>query len=258
MMTEKATIEDGMEGTGDVVEKDWLLLNTFQGIGFFITVVLLYFIFWWIFDPSHVSEGPSLLLVLVLLMVLCFLLTIISAFFDVLRVIVFFVIIVGVFSFYFLFDIDHYYRVEQVSKRTNQTEPVRLTPKQVYQRWRKDHPVHKYPAMVLVTSSGGGITAARWTTEVLTRLQAAIPKFGDSLVMISTVSGGSVGGMYFIDAYAHGMSPKEAERLGFKRISSADKTKVNDFRSVSVLADRIENLMMGVFPSEENFLERKF
>jgi hypothetical protein len=78
--------------------------------------------------------------------------------------------------------------------------------------------------MVVVTASGGGITAARWSTEVLTRLQYATDKFGESIVLISTVSGGGVGAMYFVDAYKDGRPPATEEILELIRTRSAESS----------------------------------
>jgi hypothetical protein len=56
--------------------------------------------------------------------------------------------------------------------------------------------------VVLVTAAGGGITSAAWSTAVLTRL-AEHPEHGGrflgSLALVSGVSGGSVGAMFFVD-----------------------------------------------------------
>jgi hypothetical protein len=58
------------------------------------------------------------------------------------------------------------------------------------------------PAVVAVAAAGGGITAAAWTTEVLSRL-AEDPEIGapflSSLALVSGVSGGSVGSLFFVD-----------------------------------------------------------
>lgn len=55
--------------------------------------------------------------------------------------------------------------------------------------------------LIVVTAPGGGIHAAAWSAEVLTRLDERWPgTFRDSLGMISAVSGGSVGSMYYVDA----------------------------------------------------------
>lgn len=56
--------------------------------------------------------------------------------------------------------------------------------------------------VVIVAAAGGGITSARWTAEVLTRL-AEDPRFGgallDRLGAISAVSGGALGALYLVD-----------------------------------------------------------
>jgi hypothetical protein len=53
---------------------------------------------------------------------------------------------------------------------------------------------------VVVAASGGGITASLWTARVLTALQGEVgTDFTRSIRLISSVSGGSVGTMYFLD-----------------------------------------------------------
>jgi hypothetical protein len=57
-------------------------------------------------------------------------------------------------------------------------------------------------AVIVVAASGGGIKAAAWTTRVLTGLEESNPRiFGGSIRLISAVSGGSVGAMYFVSEY---------------------------------------------------------
>ncbi len=57
--------------------------------------------------------------------------------------------------------------------------------------------------MLVVTAAGGGIQAAAWTTEVLAQLQAECDKtvpdqFANSISLVSGVSGGSVGLMFYL------------------------------------------------------------
>ncbi|QDU74697.1 Patatin-like phospholipase [Bremerella volcania] len=60
---------------------------------------------------------------------------------------------------------------------------------------------HDQRTLIVVTAPGGGIHAAAWSAEVLTRLDERWPDtFRQSLGMISSVSGGSVGSMYYMDA----------------------------------------------------------
>jgi hypothetical protein len=52
--------------------------------------------------------------------------------------------------------------------------------------------------LVVVAANGGGIQAAAWTAQVLEGLYEEVPRFGESLRMISSVSGGSVGSICFL------------------------------------------------------------
>ncbi|NBC85415.1 MAG: hypothetical protein GVY25_04405, partial [Bacteroidetes bacterium] len=85
----------------------------------------------------------------------------------------------------------------------------------VFERWRTHHPDDT--VLTVVTASGGGIRAAGWTAEVLTRLdEASDGAFGRSLLLISSVSGGSVGAMYYVDRYGEG----EGARTHIRREST--------------------------------------
>ena len=67
--------------------------------------------------------------------------------------------------------------------------------------------------LVVVTASGGGIHAAGWTAQVLTGLQKLLGKeFTQAIGLISSVSGGSVGTMYFLDAFGDNDYPPHDER----------------------------------------------
>ncbi len=60
---------------------------------------------------------------------------------------------------------------------------------------------HNQRTLIVVTAPGGGIHASAWSAEVLTRLDERWPDtFRESLGLISSVSGGSVGSMYYMDA----------------------------------------------------------
>ena len=62
--------------------------------------------------------------------------------------------------------------------------------------------------VIVVASEGYGLTSSAWTAEVLATLAAdAGRRFTDSLRLVSTASGASVGAMYFIDRYESGGFP---------------------------------------------------
>lgn len=71
-------------------------------------------------------------------------------------------------------------------------------------------------SIVVVATAGGGIQAAVWTARVLTGLEQECRRvcgesFGESIRLISAVSGGSVGTMYFLNEYAGGRLPEDEE-----------------------------------------------
>jgi hypothetical protein len=66
--------------------------------------------------------------------------------------------------------------------------------------------------LVVVAASGGGITASVWATHVLAELDRnrdIQPSFGDRLSAISGVSGGAVGTLFYLDAFAGGTVPHD-------------------------------------------------
>jgi hypothetical protein len=101
---------------------------------------------------------------------------------------------------------DHYYAVKN---RTAGTNPAAVTAPQI------SSITDKKPAadsIIVVAASGGGIQAAAWTARVLTGLEKEFGEsFGKSIRLISSVSGGSVGAMYFLNEYTPAGAPAGAE-----------------------------------------------
>jgi hypothetical protein len=65
--------------------------------------------------------------------------------------------------------------------------------------------------VIVVATAGGGIQAAAWTARVLTGLQHESlnwgkTRFADAVALISSVSGGAAGSLFFLDQY--GMGPQ--------------------------------------------------
>ena len=66
---------------------------------------------------------------------------------------------------------------------------------------RKYLPAGEKPVLTLVFASGGGIQASAWTVQVLSGLQETLgDDFTRSIYLVSAVSGGSVGTMFFLDS----------------------------------------------------------
>ncbi len=100
-----------------------------------------------------------------------------------------------------LLGTDHYYEVYRGNRHA-----APLSPAEVVHAWEQKRGSAKAP-IVIVATSGGGIRAAAWTAEVLTGLTQeceVVPdenRFTSSLVLVSAVSGGSEGAMYFVGSY---------------------------------------------------------
>jgi hypothetical protein len=109
---------------------------------------------------------------------------------------------------------DHYFTVQQ---GTGPTIPEPSAALRAPQRLVPDG-AHRRGRVVLVATAGGGIQAAAWTAQVLNGLQRELHRefpqdrvsFADSIALISSVSGGAVGTMFFANQYRD--DPNTAKR----------------------------------------------
>lgn len=181
-----------------------------RGLGLFAIVLVLYLVGYQALKPIHTgsAEIPALAFVLVLLIMTCMILSFLSYLLDPYRVpLIPFVVGLSFLGFWWL-DRDHYYEVLPV-ERTASVAPIEAVA--AYRAW---HETYGEEPLVVVAGSGGGITASFWTARVLTGLQADTEgRFGRSMALLSTVSGGSVGGMYFVDRYRPEGPPTAAADL---------------------------------------------
>ena len=145
-------------------------------------------------DPAVV---PTLADLLVFLMILCWGLSAVAFILDRFRLpLLLPFLCFAIFSAHIHFT-DHYFHMT-----ATQMSPD-ISPAQVIRAGKPGSTV------IVVAASGGGIKAAAWTARVLTGLEEsaradfpATPRiFGDSVRLVSSVSGGSVGAMYFVSEY---------------------------------------------------------
>jgi predicted acylesterase/phospholipase RssA len=87
---------------------------------------------------------------------------------------------------------DHYFKAEHQKESATRLDAATVLTAQPPR-----------PAIV-VAAAGGGIQAAAWTAEVLSGLVKASDAFAPAVRIISGVSGGAVGTMYFAAAYENG------------------------------------------------------
>jgi hypothetical protein len=104
---------------------------------------------------------------------------------------------------------------------------------------------------IVVAATGGGIQAAAWTARVLRQLQAKAQDqkvdFESSVRLISAVSGGSVGTMYFVNAYM----PPSGEPCGSQVstiesdcvIRASEASSLDEVTSALVYEDLTLNLL---------------
>jgi hypothetical protein len=123
---------------------------------------------------------------------------------------------------------DHYYKIRPITSEPARKALRAPSPAEAFQKDEAAEAVqHQYP-IVVVAASGGGITASLWTAVVLTSLQeAAGPEFARSIRLISSVSGGSVGTMHFLDRFSEQGYPPAQELpkiVAAARASSLDST----------------------------------
>lgn len=159
-------------------------------------------------DNSLSKMIPPLTLFLMLVTCSAMLLSVLAYFLDVIRVPV---LLVLVFASYLSYAVGHSNHEVRVSKCT---ETPRLGIEEAVTVWLKERDPKKYPAPVYVTASGGGIKASFWAATVLAELSRDAhigDQFPSSIVMLSTVSGGSVGTMYFVDGFDPALHFPKAE-----------------------------------------------
>ena len=137
------------------------------------------------------AKVPALAFVLLVFIVACWALSALTFFFDRYR----FPLLWTIFGFSLITlwspQSDHFFRV--VSKPVQEPPTAAAYLKKRLESRRR---------LIVVATPGGGIQAAAWTAEVLTQLNHVAPGFRDSVAVISSVSGGSLGSIIYAASFA--------------------------------------------------------
>ena len=151
---------------------------------------LVYLAGYWFLKPDQpwqsLLQAPALLYLLLLLMLFGWFLPGLALYFDRVHTSTTLVLLGVSFLSWAFVNTDFYYAVQPspALKAFQQQDP--LTPQKAFERWNARHSVQQYPVMVVVTTSGGGIKAALWTTQVLTTLQKELgDRFSSSIAFDS-------------------------------------------------------------------------
>jgi hypothetical protein len=156
----------------------------------------------------HITAGvavvPALAYLLLFMIVACWALSALAFFFDRYRFPLFTVIAALALLTAQAPKSDHFFRVEN---RNVTSVPFRTAAQYVAARAR----AAKHGRLVFVATPGGGIQAAAWTAQVLSKLDERTPDdgFRRAVGMISSVSGGSLGAMIYAASFT-GQVPRTA------------------------------------------------
>lgn len=164
-----------------------LLLDHLQAAaGFFVSLVLYGLLGCW--GRMRLGKGysvPALCSALMLTLMIAWPLSAATFFFDAWHVpILLLLAAVGTFTAQSAGS-DHYY--ELVTRNSEPAQP----PGEILTVTGRER-------VIAVAASGGGIQSAAWTAKVLSELNQCSESFAPALRMISAVSGGSTGSMYFV------------------------------------------------------------
>ncbi len=156
---------------------------------------------------------PTLSLILLLLMLFCWIFAGLAFYLDRFRLPLVSVFAVGAMASGFFLQSDHFYEATP----RNRKPYGQVTASALLSAGAATGPV------VLVATTGGGIQAAGWAARVLTGLSKRSDAFDSRLRLISSVSGGSVGAMYFLDSFRNKRADASNDVVGHADASSLDQ-----------------------------------
>jgi hypothetical protein len=151
-----------------------------------VTLALILIAVGLLFAPGDSAEASPAFYLYVLLMLVIWVFSLLDFHLSRRRVSPLLIVVAAVVVGDCLHGRDHYYDVEKLEAPNRAT--ITAPPK-------KEN-------LVVVASTGGGISAAGWTTWALKELIAARPDVRHELGLVSAVSGGAVGTAFFVDGLA--------------------------------------------------------
>ncbi|MEH1957915.1 patatin-like phospholipase family protein [Nostoc sp.] len=193
-------------------------------IAYFIIGVVIYVTVGLLFNPKSETnrpEAPALLYVLLITSMVTLVYGGATFYFDYFRIPVLIIFIVFSALSYVAFDVNHFFPVNKFKdsedKRRGDSDstnfPEILEKRLQHQKGER--------TLVIICASGGGIQAAGWTVQVLSGLQELLGEsFTKAIGLISAVSGGSVGTMYYLDRFNKDGFLEESEQEKYDKTNS--------------------------------------
>ncbi len=148
--------------------------------------------------PERQQEVPALVFVLILATFVTVVLAGVSFFLDRHHLPTLLPIVAWIVILAFVSSSDHYFALRRAAAPLELPTPYEIA------RTRER-------LLTVVAVDGGGIQAAGWGATVLTGIQARWPQFNRSARFVSSVSGGSVGTMYYLSSLRPDRPPLPAE-----------------------------------------------
>ncbi|MEH2159032.1 patatin-like phospholipase family protein [Nostoc sp.] len=193
-------------------------------IAYFIIGVVIYVTVGLLFNPKSETnrpEAPALLYVLLITSMVTLVYGGATFYFDYFRIPVLIIFIVFSALSYVAFDVNHFFPVNKFKdsedKKRGDSDstnfPEILEKRLQHQKGER--------TLVIICASGGGIQAAGWTVQVLSGLQELLGEsFTKAIGLISAVSGGSVGTMYYLDRFNKDGFLEESEQEKYDKTNS--------------------------------------
>lgn len=147
------------------------------------------------FAPEH---APALAYILLGLAIVCLIFSFFTFVFDVWRIPLFVPLLLYLW-WCGMSATDHIFPVFAVAPATSSPAPARV--------------LTGHDKAIVVAAAGGGVQAAGWTAAVLSGLAQEYPnlEFARSVRLISGVSGGAVGTMYYVRAHERALAEPQRE-----------------------------------------------
>jgi hypothetical protein len=175
-------------------------------------------------SKSRRAEAPALLYLLLIASMITLLAGGATFYLDYFRIpILIPFLIYSAFS-YFALDVDHFFQLNTLKNDVGDKKAIDDNSKNFDQILEKrlKHQTEDQ-TLVIVCASGGGIQAAGWTAQVLAGLQEILGEsFTKAIGLISSVSGGSVGAMYYLDRFGDQGCPSNDELEDIFKSSTQD------------------------------------
>lgn len=190
------------DSTAGYIKNGSLNAVHWEALAFFIVLTVVYLAVFQLYKPRSTTknEAAALSYVMLLIAIATLFLGSLTFFFDYWRVsvLLFWLVIAGLMYWYF--NVDHFFELKEKSQKGPVLDLKQAIDKRLYKN-----------TLVIVCASGGGIQATGWTVQVLTGLQNLLGNsFPKAISLISSVSGGSVGTMYYLNHFTEkGYPPNE-------------------------------------------------